>query len=436
MARVLIIDDDDAICRTLELHLQSKGLSVSTAGTLREGERLWLQLTPELVILDLKLPDGDGVVLLERQVDAGSTSLVMMITGHSDFEYAIRAMKAGAFNYIHKPINIDELDASVTSALARAAGRAAGIAKSGDEFDAERIAGHSPAILELYKQIGITSRSRVNVLISGETGTGKELVARAIHRNSSADQPFVAVNCSAVVATLMESELFGHERGAFTGAHQRKEGRFEVTGEGTLFLDEIGDLDVALQAKLLRVLQERCFERVGGTTAIPFKGRVIAATHHDLPSLIKSGKFREDLYFRLKVAAIHVPPLREHREDIPELIHHFLLKAGRELHRRVDAVSDATVRKLSAYHWPGNVRELENVLTAAMLRSAGSVLAEVVLDPPAAQQAKAARTLEDIEKEHIRGVLAEADGNLGRACEILGISRPTLRKKMRDYGLS
>ncbi len=380
MLRILIIDDDDAIRRTLELHLAGQAFEVLGADSIASGRGLWQGRDPDIVILDLKLPDGEGTTLLAEQVQAGTSALVIMITGHHDMDYAIRAMKSGALNYIHKPLDIDELDAVVAQAVSQVRARRRAQAIEGEiDWRPGRIAGQSRAILEIHKQIGLASKSRVSVLIAGESGTGKELVARAIHQNSTPGEPFVAVNCSAIVATLMESEMFGHERGSFTGAHQRKLGKLELAAVGTLFLDEIGDMSLPLQSRLLRVVQERVFERVGSSTAIPFEARVIAATHRNLGEMARAGTFREDLFFRLNVVEITIPPLRERREDIPALVPYLLEKINRELHRGITRVPESAMQQLSAYAWPGNVRELENVLTQAALRSSGDTL---TLDAP------------------------------------------------------
>jgi DNA-binding NtrC family response regulator len=437
MESILIVDDDDAIRRTLELHLAGRGYEVFGGDTLEHGRQLWLEREPDLVILDLKLPDGDGTTLLEDPELSRRPTMVIMITGHQALEFAIRAMKSGAYNYIHKPLDIDELDVAVDKARQQIRAQRRAEVVASEQWRPGRIAGQSRAILEVHKQIGLAAKSRVNVLISGESGTGKELVARAIHENSTPGEPFVAVNCSAVVSTLIESEMFGHERGAFTGALQRKIGRFELAGAGTLFLDEIADLNLDLQARLLRVLQERTFERVGGISPVTFEARVIAATNRDLHTLVKRGQFREDLFFRLNVMEIHLPPLRERPEDIPVLVHYLLEKINRDLHQRITRVPDSVMNALGLHSWPGNVRELENVLTQAMLRSTGDTLTldfSVAAGPSGAKTEL--RSLAEVEKEHIRAVLLAVGGNLGRACEILGITRPTLRKKMEDYGLS
>lgn len=439
MATVLIIDDDEGIRSTLELHLKSGFEVVNSAENLKEGRAAWKSLAPDIVVLDLMLPDGTGLHLLEEMRKAEDESVVIMVTGQHEMEYAVAAMKLGAFNYISKPIDIHELDAALVSARQQInARKRSHEMQTQYDFKPRRIAGRSKAILEIHKQIGLAAKSRVNVLIQGESGTGKELIAHAVHDHSTAEHPFVAVNCSAIVQTLAESELFGHERGAFTGAHARKIGKLELTGAGTLFLDEIADMPLDLQAKLLRVIQERTFERVGGREQIAFNARIISASNKDLATLVKEGNFREDLYFRLKVMQIDIQPLRKRTEDIPELVEYLLDKINRDLHRRVTRISNELLETLKSYEWPGNVRELENVLTQAVVRASGDTITHIPLgDRPvfSAGAANDLRSLADVEKEHIAFVLAQVGGNLGKACEILGITRPTLRKKMEDYGL-
>jgi two-component system response regulator AtoC len=437
MYKVLIIDDDDAITGTLEDHIGEQGNQVRTASKISVGREVWTEFTPDLVILDQKLPDGNGIDLLKLERGDGDLTPVIIITGHHEMGYAVEAMKAGAFDFIHKPLELDELDAVVNRAFLQI--------KSGRGFkdlkptvSSVRMAGQSKSILAVHKQIGLAAKTGVFVMIAGESGTGKELVAREIHEFSTPDKPFVAVNCSAIVPTLIESELFGHEKGAFTGAHERKEGKLYTAGEGTLFLDEIGDLQFDLQAKLLRVLQERSFTRVGGHTELPFRARVITATHRDLQKMVAGGKFREDLYFRLKVFEIRVPPLREHPKDIPTIASALLGRIAGELHSEVSQISKSDLNRLKEYHWPGNVRELENVITQSVIHSTGKALnltfypEEVAIEAP---QTDRLITLEELEKEHINYVINWSKGHLGRACHILGITRPTLRKKMQHYGI-
>ncbi|MBN2170494.1 MAG: sigma-54-dependent Fis family transcriptional regulator [Candidatus Krumholzibacteriota bacterium] len=440
MLEILIVDDDRAVRRSLELHLAGRGFTVRGAGSLAEGEAAWRESMPDLVILDLMLPDGTGTELLQRMRDAGRRTPAIMVTGHHEMEHAVAGMRAGAFDFIHKPLDVDELDAVLDRAAAHLReGARPGLETAPGEALGRpgAIVGRSRAVLELHKAIGRASRGRANVLIRGESGTGKELVARAIHGNLAAGEPFVAVNCSALVPALLESELFGHEKGAFTGAVQRRRGRLELAGRGVLFLDEIGDLPLDLQAKLLRVLQERTFERVGGAEALPFAAVLIAATHRDLEAMLGEGAFREDLYYRLKVVEIAVPPLRTRREDVPVLVAHFLARYNAEFHRRVTRVPASVLARLRSYSWPGNVRELENRIQAGIMASPGDTLVVEVPEggpvPPAARTWR--RTLKDVEAEHVRAVLEQVGWNQGEACTILGISRPTLRKKIQDHGL-
>jgi len=441
--RVLIIDDDSAIRRTLQLHLRAGGSrEVETAANAAAAEKLWTQFHPHIVLLDLNLPDGDGLDLFQTAQTAHLTGLVILITGDADLDRAILAMRMGAYDYLMKPLDLDQLDNIIDRALAMSSPEFAPALEIADagEYKPGKIVGHSRAILELHKSIGLASRTFANILLRGETGTGKELVAQAIHRNSCPDAPFIAVNCSAIVPTLLESDLFGHEKGSFTGAVTAKSGQLELAKNGTVFLDEIGDMAPDLQSKLLRVLQEREFKRVGGANTIPLKARIIAATHQSLEKMVEEGKFRQDLYYRLKVIEIHIPPLRERREDIPLIVKALLLKINREVHRNIAAIPDLQLQKLTDYDWPGNVRELENILTTAAVRSPGNVLEIEIpvksakeLDTPAVIDWK--RTLEDVEKEHIQVVLSQVNGHFGKACDILGISRPTLRKKIKDYSL-
>ncbi|MFH1735529.1 MAG: sigma-54 dependent transcriptional regulator [bacterium] len=441
MIKLLVIDDESAIRRTLEPHLTSSGFQVRSTATLSEGEKIWRSFQPDIILLDIKLPDGDGLQFLADAQKKKLAGLVIVITGNTDMEHAIEAMRRGAYDYLQKPLDIDQLDALLVRARNSIQQKPEEVQtiEEQEEFVPGRITGHSQAVLNLHKQIGLAARSYANVLIRGESGVGKELVAKSIHRYSGYTGSFVAVNCSAIVATLAESELFGHEKGSFTGADSVKIGQLEFAKDGTIFLDEIGDLSLDLQVKLLRMLQEREFKRVGGTKTIPLEARVIAATHRDLEAMVKTGDFREDLYFRLQVLEIKAPPLRERVEDIPLLITALLNKINLETHRQVTKVPDQLIRQLQQYHWPGNVRELQNRLISAVIRSPGEVLE---MPPPSAEseitqavEAEWDRPLLEVEKAHIQRVLQRVDGHFGRACEILGISRPTLRKKISDYDL-
>jgi len=445
VSRILIVDDDRAIVRSLQIHLGT-GHEVRSAHSLAEARSAFDADPPEVVFLDLKLPDGDSRPLLAEWRGTHPRVPVIMITGHQDMQATIEAMRAGAFDYIRKPLDLDQ----VLSALAKAEETLREEPPTGVEPTLvgpgprpREIVGRSPGILDLLKKIAVLSRSRVTVLIQGETGTGKELVARALHEASQSGGPFVAVNCGGIVPTLLESELFGHEKGSFTGAVARKVGKLELAGEGTIFFDEIGDLPVDLQAKLLRALQETEFERVGGTESIRLRARVMAATHRDLDARVVAGTFRQDLFFRLAVARIHVPPLRSRAEDIPLLAEFLLDRIAGQLQRSPVRLSAGALDRLRAHSWPGNVRELENVLTRAAAVLRGDVIdaADIQIEPPAATAStedpveKEALSLRDAERRHIARMLDRLDWNITRTAELLEISQTTLRKKITDYDL-
>jgi len=441
MNKIYLVDDDKSICQTLTLHLQDQGFEVTASHRIAEAQTRWPEIGPDLVLLDLKLPDGNGLDLLRQARKEGWPGSVIMITGFQDMTSTIEAMKLGAFDYIIKPLDIDALNLSIGKALEMAHMserlKAFSRAQTGDARP-DDIIGASPAMHEVIKQIGLAANSPVTVLLQGESGTGKELAARVIHRSSAPEEPFVAINCGAMVETLLESELFGHEKGAFTGADQRKIGKLEFAGEGTVFLDEVAELSPNLQAKLLRVIQEREFERVGGLHTHNLQARLITATNHDLATLVTNGRFREDLYYRLKVFTITLPPLRERRSDISALVGHLLKRINRELHKKITKVTEADMTRLTTYDWPGNVRELENVLTHAAVLTKGDVLELGDFEQKRGSSASTSAplmSLKEMEKEHIERVLAHTKSNYGEACEILGITRPTLRKKIEDYGL-
>ena len=370
-----------------------------------------------------------------------------MITAFQDMEATLAAIQRGATDYLYKPLDLDSLDVLLEKILVRRREREKIERLShvvSDSFKPNQIIGKSQATLEVLKDIARVAGSPVTVLIQGETGTGKELVARTIHQQWAPDEPFVAINCAAIVSNLLESELFGHERGAFTGAIQRKPGKLEIAGSGTLFLDEVGELPLETQAKFLRVLQEKQFQRVGALKDIAFKARLLVATNRDLESMVEAGGFREDLYIRLKVFVIRIPPLRERIEDIVPLAENFISRINRELDRNVKRIPMEYIRVLTAYDWPGNVRELENMIRRAMILSKAEVLEidqcwferrEPAADKACGSQENQLRSLSDMEKEHISKILRHTGGNYGEACKILGITRPTLRKKINDYGL-
>ena len=442
--RILVVDDDSGLRELLEMHLGQRGFAVTTAATGAEARDRVKSSRPSLVVLDMRLPDVSGLDLLPELRASAPEAPVLMITAHHDMATTILAIKAGAFDYIHKPIDLDAFDRVFDRAieLRRIAGDADALFETGSVYKIDDIVGSTPRMQAIFKDIGKLASSRATVLIQGESGTGKELIARVVHSYSSPSRPFVAINCSAIVDTLLESELFGHERGSFTGAHVAKVGRFELVEDGTLFLDEIGDMSLALQAKLLRVLQEREFERVGGVRRIPLRARIIAATNRDLAADVKASRFREDLLQRLKVVTIDLPPLRERRADIPHLVEHLLSKINEKLQKNVTKVPREVMDRLCAADWAGNVRELENVLTRAVVMSPGDVLGTDALPTgrvaPTVETVAAPEriaTLDEMERDHIRRAYAIAAGHKGHTCELLGISRPTLERKLRKYGI-
>ncbi|MDQ3263610.1 MAG: sigma-54 dependent transcriptional regulator [Myxococcota bacterium] len=462
METLLIADDDLSLLESLKMHFEevevggAARFQVLTATTAAKALRLAAENTPALVILDMMLPDRSGLDIIEELKTLCGEAPIVMVTAYHDMETTIRAIKLGAFDYIHKPFaDPAALDLVVDRALKmhQLSRRTATIAVERSEFRLGDIVGNSGHIQQLVKHIGkVANATRATVLISGESGTGKELIARVIH-NYSYDEPrpFVGINCSAIVDTLLESELFGHEKGSFTGASAQKPGKFEVAEDGTVFLDEIGDMSLMLQSKLLRVLQEREFERVGGVKKIKLRARVIAATHRDLAHEVESGRFREDLYQRLKVITLHIPPLRERREDIPLLVQHMLQLINDKLHKKVTRVPPEVMQHLTRLPWRGNVRELGNVLERAVVHATGEVMVGDTLPPlEPGQQTAAARapntvqfddpatfpSLDELERQHILRALQLTRGHKGKTCQLLGISRPTLERKLQKYGVS
>jgi two-component system response regulator AtoC len=454
MDSILIVDDDRSIRELLSMHLEERGFAVLSAGNGADGVRLAADTPPSAIILDMRLPDASGIDLIPELKKRASEAPVLMITAHHDMATTILAMKAGAFDYIHKPIDIQALDVALDRALeVRRLSRGSDYlsVETNRNFKMDDIVGTSPAMQQLFKDVGRVAASRATVLIAGESGTGKELIARVIHSYSAPSKPFIGINCSAIVDTLLESELFGHEKGAFTGALQAKPGKFELAEDGSIFLDEIGELSGNLQAKLLRVLQEREVERVGGVRRIAIKARILAATNRDLQTEVSAGRFREDLYQRLKVVTLELPPLRDRPEDLPPLVEHLLMKINQRLHKNLRRVPRDVLEKLQRRAWPGNVRELENVLTRAAVLSQGDMLLEEHLieqpssasrsSPQPVAQVKTPtsdriQTLDQVEREHIERVWAFTNGHRGKTCQLLGISRPTLERKLRKYGLS
>jgi len=454
MAKILVIDDDSSIAESLDLYLTEEGYTVYTAATGTDGLNAFVKHAPDLVILDIRLPDIDGFTVLEDLREEEENVKVVMITAYHDMDSTIKAMKGGAFDYIHKPINVEELDMAIRKALKtlEMEKKISGLLNEPSRsFKVGDIIGNNKEMKEIFKTIGVVSQSRTTVLIQGESGTGKELIAKVIHNNTAPDEPYIAVNCSAIVETLLESELFGHEKGSFTGAVVRKLGKFELARYGTVFLDEISEMSVNLQAKLLRVLQEMDFERVGGKDSIKVNARIITATNKDLKGMVKEGKFRDDLYYRLNIVSIRIPPLRERREDTPVLVEYLLTKINRELHKKVVGVSEEMMDIFMKYRWPGNVRELENLLTRAVVVAKSQVLtrgdfpelgedavngangkhAEIIIEPGKNM------TLDEVEEQYIRRVIKDNNHRTkGEICDILGISRPTFERKLEKYGIT
>ncbi len=446
MARVLVVDDDRSIRRTLEKFLEGEGFAVTTAADGREGLEAIRSGRPDVVLLDLGLPEIDGMDVLAAVHQMDQSPAIVVVTARDDMQSTVKAIQLGAYDYLVKPLDFDRLRITVKRAIeSRETSHTLHhlVREAAFDYQVGNIIGQSPAIREIYKTIGAVSTSRTSVLVIGESGTGKELVAKAIHYASAdRDRPFVAVNCTAFPKDLLESELFGHVRGAFTGAIADKIGRFQLAGSGTLFLDEIGEIPFELQAKLLRVLQERTFERVGDARPVTLGARVVAATHRDLAAMVRDGTFREDLYYRLKIVEIPIPPLRDRRDDIPLLVEFLLSKVNRELHKAVRYLTQDAMALIERYGWPGNVRELENALTRAVVLAKGEVIDIDLLPIFETSHSQAADgavddvvSLSEIERRHIARILRHTGWNKRRACAILDITRPTLDRKIKEYGL-
>jgi len=434
----------------LQLHFCGQGHEVDLAHSVDDGLDSIRTVPPGLIILDIRMPGRDGLDGLPEFKDSLPSVPVIMITAFHDMDSTIQAMKNGADDYIHKPIDIDELDDAVRQTIMRRQLGDSEMSLAQDQEPAGRqgqntMVGHSRAMKEVFKTIGLVAQQPVTVLITGDSGTGKELVARAIH-DAGADPsgPFVAVNCAALVETLLESELFGHEKGSFTGATTRQSGKFALAAGGTILLDETGELPPTIQAKLLRVLQEKEYVPVGGAEVLRSDARVIATTNVDLLDRVRQGRFREDLYYRLKVVTIHLPPLRERREDIYDLVPALLARINRDLRRKVTGWSQSVMDSFLAYDWPGNVRELENVLMKAVALCPGNNITQNLIPEsirsnagPATgeEKPKLDMSLADVGQAHIARVLAATNWHRGRTCQILGISRPRLRRLMKQYEL-
>jgi two-component system response regulator AtoC len=451
---VLVVDDEDGVRDSIRLILEGH-CDVLEARDGASAIEILQSREVDIVMLDQRMPGENGITLLPRIHALDPTIVVILATGLRDVRTAVEAMRLGAYDYLVKPFDVEDLHMLVQRALEKRAlerqvlrlrSLAGGGVEAGDRTF-HGMVGRHPEMARIYQLITQIAETPTTILITGESGTGKELVARAVHQRSSrAAQPFVAVNVAAIPESLVESELFGHEKGAFTGAHARKLGKFELAHGGTIFLDEIGSLRLDLQTKLLRALQEREIERLGGLRPLAIDVRVVAATNVNLRQAVRNRTFREDLYYRLNVVPVHVPPLRERREDIPFLVEHFVRKVARECHRQVDGVSAGALEVLTRYDWPGNVRELENVIHRAVVLSGGPVvmLRDVPLD--VAMPDTASRLTEDtglplreacdqFERQYVLRVLERVQWNVSRAARLLGVHRNTVLTKLSVWGI-
>jgi DNA-binding NtrC family response regulator len=433
---VLLVDDDPRVRASLGDALAEAGYAVRRAGTAPEALQLIHAEQPDVVLSDVRMPSMDGLELLRLLRERTREADVVLMTAFDDMPTVVAAMRAGAAEFLVKPIDLDNLLAVLERLFEDRALRR-GARPDANAASLHGLVGRDPAMVLVYKRIGQAAGNRATVLIRGESGTGKEIIARAIHESSdAADGPFVAVNCAALPQTLLESELFGHVRGSFTGAVGDRRGRFAQAGPGTMFLDEIGDTTAEFQTKLLRVLQAREYTPVGSDRVERTEARVLAATHRNLEELLGTGAFREDLYYRLRVFEITVPPLRERMADLPLLAEQLILRASAQAGVEVPTLSDAALKLLQAHAWPGNVRELENCLTRAVLLASGSVIRpDHIAISPAGERAGPLAPLADVMREHVARVLASAGGNKSRAARILRVSRARLNRLLQRFGL-
>lgn len=447
---ILIVDDDNAHRTMLKAHLGAEGYKIAEAEDGDIAVHLIKDRDFDLVLLDLKMKRVGGIEALEAIQNLKPKLPVIIITAFSSVENAVEAMKKGAFDYITKPVDAEALSMTVKRALDfknLLQENESLKQRLNEKFDFGKMVGSSKTMQELGETLQLVSPTDATVLINGESGTGKELVAGAVHHNSlRKDKPFIKVNCAALHENLLESELFGHEKGAFTGATEQRKGRFELADKGTLFLDEIGDMSPTTQAKILRVLQDGEFERLGGTKTIKADVRLVAATHKNLEKMVDDGSFRQDLYFRLSVVPLHLPPLRERPMDIPALAEHFLTRYSDKNRKDIRSFHPEAMEALLAFPWPGNIRELENAIERAVILCLDEQISQRHL-PNQVQQAcmdknkrpfviRTGLSLKDMEKELILSTLRQSDNNRTRAAEILGITRQTLQNKLKEYGLT
>ena len=454
MPDILLVEDKDSLRRVLRLTLEHAGYTVTEAADAREGIHQISRVPHKVVLTDLRMPNGSGLDVLRAAKDANSDTPVIVMTAYGSIDEAVQAMKDGAHDFLQKPVDSNHLLLLVERALEQSRLRTENILLREEwskRYGFPRIIGESEAIKRTVAETQRVATTEATVLLLGESGTGKELFARAIHHLSNRrDKPFVAINCAAIPETLIENELFGHERGAFTGAGDRRLGKFELASGGTVFLDEIGELPLAVQGKLLRAIEEKAIDRIGGKGLVPVDVRVVAATNKDLRAAVDTGEFRGDLFFRLAVFPIDIPPLRERNDDVDLLAKHFAAELGKELRGREASISEAGLQTLRAHRWPGNVRELENAIERACILADSSELQprDLGFGNDGALEARASgfdlsgtlndvtsRATQIVEREKIAQALAESDENKARAADLLGVSYKTLLSKIRDYKL-
>ncbi|OGP84542.1 MAG: two-component system response regulator [Deltaproteobacteria bacterium RBG_16_58_17] len=448
--KILVVDDEDSHRIMLRAVLSEDGYAVTEAADGTDAIMAVEKEAFDVILLDIRMTTMDGIEALTEIRKMSPLVPVLIMTAYASVKTAVEALKAGAFDYLTKPLDIEELKILIEKTLEHYHLRAENLVlkeRLGDRFDFTRIIGRSPKMKSLLDTLAMVAPSDATVLIMGESGTGKEVVANAIHHNSPrAGQPFIKVSCASLPETLLESELFGHKKGAFTGAVYRREGRFQLAHRGTIFLDEVGEMSRATQMKLLRALQEKEFEPVGSAQTIKVDIRVIAATNKDLEKDVKDGRFREDLYYRLNVVPIVLPPLRERKEDISPLTDHFLALYGEKNRKSLKGLSGKALDLLVRYDWPGNIRELENCIERAVIMAREEVIVPADFPPQIQMLSREEGTngfnipsgisLEEMERALIVKTLAETDGNRTRASEILGINRRTLQNKLKQYGLN
>ncbi len=449
--KILIVDDELSIRKSFQKFLKKEGYIVETAENGYEGFDLILSFKPDLVLLDINMPGMSGLELLEKlnQKEDYQMPVIITITAYGDMSSAIKATQFGAFDFLSKPITLSNLRTTISRGLEKiSTTETIAFEIENNNTVSDSLIGNSPEMVEVYKSIAMLSQNKATVLITGESGTGKELVAKAVHNMSvSKNEPFIAVNCAAIPENLIESELMGYKKGAFTGADKSKPGKLDIAGEGTLLLDEIAETPLEFQAKLLRLLQEREYYSIGSNVSKIFKGRIIAATNKDLKKAVEEKKFREDLYYRLNVVTIQIPPLKKHLSDLEILVKHFIQKANKSMNTEISEITNECLDLLKNHSWPGNIRELENAIIKAVISTKGKTLTRdsfaflnkkesgsKTLFSPSVSTFEF-KSLKEVEKEYIDFVLKNFDWHKGKTATILGITRPTLDKKIEEYKL-